>query len=196
MSRLSDESLDLIFRTARTYGVWRDEPVSDETLHELYDLMKLAPTSANMSPARIVFLRTKEAKERLLSSLSPMNVEKTMSAPVTAIVAYDLHFFEKLPKLFPFNPKFKEMFENSPELAQTAAVRNGGLQGGYFILAARAVGLDCGPMSGFDNAKLDAEFFAGTSIKSNFLCNLGHGEAANLHPRAPRLDFEEACRIL
>ena len=205
--QLSDEALDALFRKARTYTSWLDKPVSDEVLHQLYDLMKWGPTSANCSPARILFLRTHEAKQRLLPALSPNNVDKTMQAPVTTILAYDLKFYENLPRLFPHNPGAREWFSNSPELAEVTAFRNGTLQGGYFILAARSLGLDCGPMSGFDNAKVDAEFFSAAEnepafappasrIKSNFLCNLGYGDASKLFPRNPRLAFEEACRLL
>ncbi|WP_206995700.1 malonic semialdehyde reductase [Trinickia mobilis] len=207
---VNDAGLDLLFREARTYNAWLNEPVSDETLRRLYDLLKWAPTSANCNPARILFLRTKAAKERLLPALSPGNVEKTMSAPVTAIVAYDLNFYEKLPVLFPHNPGMRDYFASAPELVDVTAKRNSSLQGAYLILAARALGLDCGPMSGFDNAKVDEEFFsAGKSeqdcdeeffpeghIKSNFLCNLGYGDKSALFARAPRLEFEQACTLL
>jgi 3-hydroxypropanoate dehydrogenase len=165
-------------------------------LRQIYDLMQWGPTSANSSPTRIVFLRTPEAKERLRPALMPLNVDKTLQAPVTAILAYDLKFFDHLPKLFPHNPGMKDRFANAPELAQINAFRNGSIQGGYFILAARAVGLDCGPMSGFDNAKVDAEFFSSSSWKSNFLCNLGYGDHSRLFPRSPRLGFDEACQLL
>ena len=194
--RLNDEALDVVFRKARTFSYWLDRGVTVETLQELYELMKWGPTSANSSPARIVFVRTPEAKQRLAPALAPLNVEKTMAAPVTAIVAYDLQFYEKLPALFPNAPGMKDMFVNSAEMAEATAKRNGSLQGAYLMVAARAVGLDCGPMSGFDNAKLDAEFFPGTHVRSNFLCNLGYGDAAKLHPRNPRLAFEEACTVL
>src|SRR5246500_1852670 len=193
--RLNDDALDVIFRTARTHNGWLDKPVSDETLREVYDLMKWGPTSANASPARFLLLRTKAAKERLRPALAPGNVEKTISAPVTVIVSHDLRFYEKLPKLAPHNPSFRALFANNPELAEVTAKRNSTLQGAYFIIAARALGLDCGPMSGFDNAKVDAAFFAGTTIKSNFLCNLAYGDATKLYPRSPRLTFDEACRI-
>jgi 3-hydroxypropanoate dehydrogenase len=207
---LGEEALDQLFRQARTYSAWLDRPVSDETLRQLYDLMKWGPTSANCCPARILFLRTRGAKERLRPALSPGNIDKTMAAPVTAIVAYDERFYEKLPELFPHNPGIRDLFANSPELAETTALRNGTLQGGYFILAARCLGLDCGPMSGFDNAKVDAEFFTfplrdeemateiptTCRVKSNFLCNLGYGDPSQLHPRSPRLAFEEACHLL
>ena len=193
---LTDESLDTLFRKARTHRSWLPKPVSDDLLRELYDLMKCGPTSANCCPARILFLRTPEAKERLRPILSPGNVGPTMQAPVTAVIAYDLKFYDQLPKLFPHNPGIRDMFANSLDLAATTAFRNGSLQGGYFILAARAVGLDCGPMSGFDNAKLDAEFFPAGNLKSNFLCNLGYGDPSKLLPRGPRLDFDEACQLL
>jgi 3-hydroxypropanoate dehydrogenase len=193
---LSDESLDILFRKARTHRTWLPKPVSDDLLRELYDLMKYGPTSGNSCPARILFLRTPQAKERLRPVLSPGNVDKTMTAPVTAIAAYDLRFYDQLPKLSPHNPGARDEFLNSPEFAQTTAFRNGSLQGGYFILAARSLGLDCGPMSGFDNAKLDAEFFPAGNVKANFLCNLGYGDASKLRPRGPRLDFDEACQLL
>jgi 3-hydroxypropanoate dehydrogenase len=192
---LSDQALDVLFRQARTHNVWLDKPVSDDTLRQLYDLLKFGPTSANCCPARILFLRTREAKERLRPALSPGNVDKTMAAPVTAIIGYDLTFYEYMPKLFPHNPGMRDTFANSPQLADHA-FRNGTLQGGYLILAARSVGLDCGPMSGFNNAKVDAEFFSGSQVKSNFLCNLGYGDGSKLLPRNPRLDFEEACKLL
>lgn len=192
---VDDDALEILFRKARTHISWLDKPVPDELLHQIYDLMKWGPTSANCSPARILFLRTREAKERLRPALSPNNVDKTMAAPVTALIGYNLKFYEHLPRLFPNNLAARDWFSGSPELAQITAFRNGSLQGGYFILAARAVGLDCGPMSGFDNAKVDAEFFPPT-VKSNFLCNLGYGDPAKLFPRNPRLAFEEACQLL
>jgi 3-hydroxypropanoate dehydrogenase len=188
---VNDEALDTIFRAARTHRHWLDKPVGTALLMALYDLMRLCPTSGNSSPARIVFVVSKEAKERLRPYLDEGNVHKTMTAPATAILAYDLDFARHLDKL---NPRIKDAFSD-PELARLTAFRNGSLQGGYFILAARALGLDCGPMSGFDNEGVDREFFAGTAIKSNFLCNLGTGDASQLHPRAPRLSFDEACRI-
>lgn len=194
-SVVDGEALDVLFRKARTHISWLEKPVPDELLHQIYDLMKWGPTSANCSPARILFLRTREAKERLRPALSPNNVDKTMAAPVTALIGYDLKFYEHLPRLFPNNLAARDWFSGSAELAQLTAFRNGSLQGGYFILAARAVGLDCGPMSGFDNAKVDAEFFPPT-VKSNFLCNLGYGDPAKLFPRNPRLAFEEACQLL
>ena len=207
---LNDQALDTIFRKARTHNGWLDEPVSDDLLRQLYDLMKWGPTSANCSPARILFLRTPEAKQRLRPALSQGNLEKTMQAPVTAIIAHDLRFYEQLPRLFPHNPGAREWFTTSPEFAQVTAFRNGTLQGAYFIIAARSLGLDCGPMSGFDNAKVDEEFFSqeeteveaagkrlpAAVVKSNFLCNLGYGDESKLFPRGPRLTFDDACKLL
>lgn len=193
---VNDEALDLLFREARTHIGWLDEPVADDTLRQLYDLLRWGPTSANSSPARFVFLRTREAKERLRPALSPGNVEKTMAAPVTAIVAYDLRFYEQLPRLFPHDPGMRDMFAKNTELLEVTAKRNSSLQGAYMILAARAIGLDCGPMSGFDNPKVDQEFFPEGHVRSNFLCNLGHGDRSKLHPRGPRLSFDEACTLL
>ncbi len=193
---VSSEGLDLIFRRARTHNVWLDKPVDDALLVQVYDLAKMGPTSANMCPMRITFVKSREAKEKLKPALDAGNVDKTMKAPVTAIIGMDVHFYEKLPKLFP-HADAKSWFKNLPEnVLEYIALRNGSLQGAYFMLAARALGLDCGPMSGFDNAKVDAAFFAGTTIKSNFLCNLGHGDASKLYPRSPRLTFEEACKVV
>jgi 3-hydroxypropanoate dehydrogenase len=193
---LNDAGLDLLYRAARTHNVWLDKAVSDELLREVYDLAKMGPTSANMCPMRIVFVRSPAAKERLKPALAPGNVDKTMKAPVTAIIGMDVKFYERLPFLFP-HADAKAWFKDLPEnVVETMALRNSSLQGAYFMLAARARGLDCGPMSGFDNAKVDAEFFAGTSIKSNFLCSLGHGDASKLFPRSPRLEFHEACQVL
>ena len=196
--KLGAEDMDLLFGAARTQNGWQAEPVSDEQLHQLYHLMKWAPTTMNTNPARILFLRSREAKERLKPALSPGNVDKTMAAPVTAVIAYDTRFYELLPKLFPHNQNARAIFASDDKRAhvETTAFRNGSMQGGYFIIAARAIGLDCGPMSGFDNAKVDAEFFAGTGIKSNFLCNLGHGDPSKVMPRSPRLAFDEACKLL
>jgi 3-hydroxypropanoate dehydrogenase len=196
MIKLNDESLDLIFREARTHSDWLDKPVDDALLAQVYDLAKMGPTSANMCPMRLVFVKSKEAKEKLKPALSPGNVGKTMTAPVTAIIGMDVHFYEKLPELAP-HVDAKAWFKDLPEnVLEYTALRNGSLQGAYLMLAARSLGLDCGPMSGFDNAKVDAAFFAGTTVKSNFLCNLGHGDVAKLHPRAPRLTFEEACQVV
>ncbi len=207
---LSEAALDQLFQTARTHSFWLPTPVDDDTLRRLYELMKWGPTSCNSCPARVLFLRTPEAKQRLVPALAPTNVEKVLTAPVTAIIGADFRFHDQLSKLFPHAPGFKEMFEKSPELTEVTARRNSSLQGAYLILAARALGLDCGPMSGFDNAKVDAEFFGAgkemqgcgqeffplTHVRSNFLCNLGHGDHARLFPRSPRLTFEEACALL
>ena len=196
MPTLNDESLNLIFREARTHSDWLDRPVDDALLKQVYDLAKMGPTSANMCPMRIVFVKSEEAKEKLRPTLAPANVNKSMAAPVTAIIGMDIHFYDKLPKLSPHvdaRAWFKDLHESTLEYI---ALRNSSLQGAYFMLAARSLGLDCGPMSGFDNAKVDAAFFAGTKVKSNFLCNLGHGDPSKLHPRAPRLSFEEACQIV
>ena len=193
---VSSEDLDVIFRHARTHSVWLDKPVDDALLKQVYDLAKMGPTSANMCPMRIVFVKSPAAKERLKPALAPGNVDKTMKAPVTAIIAMDVHFYEQLPKLFP-HADARAWFKDLPDsVLEYIALRNSSLQGAYFLLAARALGLDCGPMSGFDNAKVDAEFFSGTTVKSNFLCNLGYGDPAKLFPRSPRLDFEEACHIV
>lgn len=193
---LSEDALDILFRKARTYRAWLNKPVDDDTLRRLYDLMKWGPTSANCCPARILFLRSSEAKERLRPALAPNNVDKTMTAPVTAVLAYDVNFSQP-EKLFVENPVIRERFAAlPPDKKELHAFRNGSLQGGYFIMAARAVGLDCGPMSGFDNAKVDQEFFSGESVKSNFLCNLGYGDPSSPRPRSPRLEFDEACKLL
>jgi 3-hydroxypropanoate dehydrogenase len=192
---LSDHDLGILFRDARTHSTWQDKDVSPILLEAIYDLAKMGPTSVNCSPMRVVFLTSIEAKERLKPLLSPGNVDKTMAAPATAIIGFDMQFYELLPKLAP-HMDARPMFEGKPAHIETSAFRNGTLQGAYFIVAARAVGLDCGPMSGFDNAKVDAEFFPDGRIRSNFLCNLGYGDASRLRPRAPRLDFDEACQII
>jgi len=190
---VNDEALDILFRAARTHRKWLDKPVSPTLLMAVYDLMRFGPTSGNCCPARLVFVVSNESKERLKPHLDEGNVTKTMTAPATAILGYDLDFAERFPLLAPHADA--GVFRKDPQLAQTTAFRNGSLQGGYFILAARALGLDCGPMSGFDNEGVDREFFAGTAVKSNFLCNLGYGDPAGLRPRGPRLSFDEACRI-
>lgn len=195
MTALHDDALDQLFREARTFSGWLDESVSDELLHQIYELAKMGPTSANCSPMRVVFVKTKEAKDLLKPCLAAGNVDKTMAAPVTAIIAQDLVFYDELPKLFP-HVDARAWFIGNEEAIKTTAFRNSSLQGAYFMLAARAMGLDCGPMSGFDNAKLDAAFFSGTPIKSNFLVNLGYGDNRSLHPRNPRLGFDEACKIM
>jgi 3-hydroxypropanoate dehydrogenase len=196
MSRASNESLDLVLRNARTHTAWLDTPVDNDLLRQVYDLAKLGPTSANMCPMRIVFVKSREAKQRLKPALQPGNVDKTMKAPVTAIIAMEVRFYEQLPKLYP-HADAKAWFKDLPEpVLEYTALRNSSLQGGYFMLAARALGLDCGPMSGFDNAAVDKEFFAGTTVKSNFLCNLGYGDASKLHPRSPRLTFDDVCKVV
>jgi 3-hydroxypropanoate dehydrogenase len=193
---VNDDALDVLFRKARTHRKWRAGAVTPQMLMAAYDLMRWGPTTNNTTPARIVFIVSPEAKERLRPHLNKGNIDQTMSAPATAILAYDTHFYDKMDKLSS-NPGAKESWsQKSPAEVQEAAFRGGTLQGAYFILAARAVGLDCGPMSGFDNAGVDREFFAGTTIKSNFLCNLGYGDETALRPRAGRLEFDEACRIL
>lgn len=193
---LADDALDALFREGRSHNAWNDEPISDETLREVYALTRMGPTSANSSPARFLFLRTREAKERLAPALSSGNHDKTMAAPVTVIVAYDPNFHEKLPTLFPHNPEARSWFTANEALAATTAFRNGTLQGAYFIIAARALGLDVGPMSGFDNDMVDRVFLSAQGWRSNFLCNLGRGDPAALYPRSPRLEFEEACILL
>jgi 3-hydroxypropanoate dehydrogenase len=197
--KMSAADLDLIFLKAQSQNGWQqDKPVSDAQIRELYDLLKWGPTSANSSPARFLFLRTPAAKERVRPALFPANVDKVMTAPVVAIIAYDLTFYEHLPRLFPKNPNARALFapEEKRALAERTAFLNGTLQGAYLIIAARALGIDCGPMSGFDNGKIDAEFFAGTPLRSNFLCALGHGDPAKVLPRFQRLTFEEACQLL
>ena len=208
--RIDDTALDTLFREARTYAKWQSRPVDDQVLRDLYEVLKWAPTSANAAPARFAFLRSKEAKERLRPALAPLNVEKTMTAPVTVIVAYDLKFYEQVPKLFPQSPGMATLFASNPELVEATAKRNSSLQGAYLIMAARALGLDCGPMSGFAPSKVDEEFFAAGKpcfgcdqeffpeghVKTNFLCNLGYGDPRTLHPRLPRLPFNEACSLL
>ena len=195
--RVNDQCLDTILRTARTQNGWLPKPVTDDELRAIYDLMKLGPTSANTCPARILFLRTPEAKARLLPALTPGNVEKTKQAPVTAIIGYDTRFFEWLPtKLFAHRPEMADNYAKNAAFAEATAFRNGTLQGAYFMIAARALGLDVGGMSGFDNAKVDAEFFPDGRVKSNFLCNVGHGDPGKVMPKLPRLTFEEACQLL
>ena len=193
---LDPAGLDLLFREARSHNKFTDQPVTDTELRALHELLRFGPTSANCSPARFLFLRTKEAKQKLAPALSSGNLEKTMAAPVTAIIAYDPKFYDKLPRLFPHNPDATAWFTSNPSLAATTAFRNGTLQGAYLIIAARALGLDTGAMSGFDNAMVDELFLAERGWRSNFLCNIGHGDSAGLFPRSPRLDFDEACALL
>ncbi|MFZ6775199.1 malonic semialdehyde reductase [Undibacterium sp. Ji83W] len=192
---LSKDALDTLFTNARTHNAWLDKPVTDTQLQEIYDLMKWGSTSANCSPARIVFVRSDAEKQKLLGCVSQGNFEKTKTAPVTAIIGMDMEFFEKLPQLFP-HADARSWFAGNQANIDATAFRNSSLQGAYFMLAARAVGLDCGPMSGFDADKLNAAFFAGTTIKVNFICNLGYGDAQQLFPRSPRLSFDEACKIV
>ena len=192
---LNDAALDQLFRSARTHNAWLPHEVGDAQLRQIYDLAKMAPTSANCSPARIVFVKSAAAKEKLAPALSDGNRAKTMAAPVTAIVGTDYAFYEHLPKLFP-HADARSWFAGNQALIDITAFRNGTLQGAYLILAARSLGLDCGPMSGFDNAKVDAAFFSGTTVKSNFLINIGYGDASrDLFPRSPRFAFDEACSI-
>jgi len=191
---LNDHELDTLFRKARSHNGWQDKPVSDELLNQLYDLLKWGPTSANSCPARFVFVKSDEAKEKLKTALAEGNVEKSMTAPVVAIIAMDMEFYENLPRLFPHTDA-KSWFEGKPEKIKETAFRDSTLQGAYMILAARSLGLDCGPMSGFDNAKLDAAFFPDGKVKSIFICAMGYGDESKLYPRGPRLEFDEVCRI-
>ena len=192
---LDQAALDLLFDNARTYSTWTPEPVSDETLRALVDAVKMAPTSANCQPLRVVFVKSEAAKQRLNRHVSTGNKQKTITAPVTAILAYDMTFYEQLPKLFPHTDA-RSWFTGKPEHIEKTAFRNGSMQAGYFILAARALGLDCGPMSGFDNTAVDADFLAGTTFKSNILVNLGYGDPAGLFPRHPRPTFDEIATIV
>ncbi|HTJ94661.1 MAG TPA: malonic semialdehyde reductase [Pararobbsia sp.] len=192
---LSDQALDQLFREARTHNGWQNKPVDDALLHQLVELVLLGPTSANSSPGRFVFVKTPEGKEKLRPALSAGNLEKTMAAPVTVIVGMDMAFYEHLPTLFP-HADARSWFVGNERLIADTAFRNSTLQGGYLILAARALGLDTGPMSGFDAAKVDAAFFAGTTVKANFLINLGYGDASKLFARSPRFSFDEAARVV
>ncbi len=191
---LSDQDLDTIFRSARTHNKWQAKDVSDVLLQAVYDLMKMGPTSANCSPVRLVFVKSKAAKERLKPHVAAGNLEKTMSAPVTAIIGYDMAFYEKLPQLFP-HADARSWFVGNESLITATAHRNGALQAAYLMIAARSLGLDCGPMSGFDLDGVTKEFFAGTTVKADILCNLGYGDESGLFPRSPRLSFDEACSI-
>lgn len=191
-----DATLKLLFTEARTHYGWQDRDVTDETLRDLYEIAKMGPTSMNQQPMRVIFVRSEAAKDRLEPALMPPNVPKMRTAPVTAIIAHDLNFYEELPRLFPPNPAAKDIFEGNATAAQINAFRNGTLQGAYFMLAARAVGLDVGAMSGFDNAKVDEEFFHGTSLKSNFLVNLGFADTSKIFRRLPRLAYDEVCQTL
>jgi len=193
---LSSEALQQLFLDARSFSYWQDSPVSDKQLNQLYNLMRMGPTAANSCPARLVFVKSKEGKERLKPCLDEGNVRKSMSAPVVAIIGIDLEFYEKLPRLFPHNPEARSWYAGKPEKTLDVATLNGALEGGYLLLAARSIGLDCGPMSGFNKEKLDKEFFPDGKVKSLFICALGYGDRGRLHPRNPRLDFEEACTIV
>jgi 3-hydroxypropanoate dehydrogenase len=193
--RINDSALNQILRDARTYTAWLPKPVPLELLKQAYELARMGPTSANSSPARFVFITGPEAKQRLIPSLAPGNVEKTKAAPATVIIAWDTEFYEQLPRLFP-HADMRSFFVGNPALVEETGLRNGSLEGAYFIIAARALGLDCGPMSGFDPAKVNTEFFPDGKWKANFLCNIGYGDKSKLFPRGPRLDFEEACRVL
>ena len=195
---ISEDGLDLLFRQARSHNGWLPQAVTDDQLRQLYDLLKWGPTASNSLPARFLFVRTPEAKARLAACLSAGNVDKTMAAPVTAIIGYDTAFYEHLPRLFPHRPAVRDRFtgEGNEALAAATAFRNGTLQGAYLMLAARALGLDCGPMSGFDHASVDRAFWAGTTVRTNFLCSLGYGDASKLFPRHPRLPFDECCALV
>ncbi len=195
MTRISQDALDQLFHSARTQNGWLDKPVSDELLQQVYDIAKMGPTSMNCQPMRLVFLRTPEAKARLAPALSPGNVDKVAQAPVTAIVAIDTRFYEYMPQIW-FREGAKENFEKNPAMASATATRNSTLQGAYFIIAARALGLDCGPMSGFDIAKVNAEFFPDGRYAANFICSLGFGDSSKLFERQPRLSFEQVATLL
>ena len=195
IKKLDGSSLKLLFEGARTHNIWQERTVSDPILERLFDLMKMAPTSMNISPARLIFIKTKAGKERLKPALLAGNLEKTMTAPICAIIGHDLECWQQLPKLFPIKD-MTGLFRDNPDFAQSTAFRNGSMQGAYFIMAARALGLDCGPMSGFNNELVDKEFFANTKIKANFLCNLGYGVLEKLSDRAPRFSFDDVCQIV
>ena len=192
---LDNSDLDLLFRLARTQRAWNGDPVGEDRIRAAYDLLRMAPTSANCQPARFVFVVSDAAKEKLKPCLSAGNIAKTMAAPVTAIIGYDLTFLDLLPRLYPAADA-RSWFAGQPELIEETAFRNGTLQGAYLIMACRSLGLDCAPMSGFDKAKVDTAFFTGTTVRANFLCSIGHGDPAAVGDRAPRLDFDEACKIV
>ncbi|MFQ3596073.1 MAG: malonic semialdehyde reductase [Sphingomonadaceae bacterium] len=195
MARIPDSALDQLFLEARTQNVWHEEPLPAGTLHQLYDLLKMGPTSANCSPARFLFCESRDSRERLAACVSDGNRDKVRQAPVTVIIGQDLRFLDRLPELFPHTDA-KSWFEGNEPLIRETAFRNASLQGAYLIMAARALGLDCGPMSGFDRKKVDEAFWAGTTVETNFLCSIGHGTGEKVFPRSPRLPFDEACRIL
>ena len=192
---LTQENLATLFYDARTHNEWYDKPVTDAQLQQIYDLMKWGATSANCSPARLIFVKSEVEKTKLLTCMGPGNQDKTRTAPVTAIIGMDMAFYEKLPQLFP-HADARSWFAGNQTLIDATAFRNSSLQGAYLMLAARALGLDCGPMSGFDAEKVNATFFAGTEVKVNFICNLGYGDVGKLFPRSPRLAFDEACKIV
>lgn len=194
MPILTSDALDTIFRNARTHSVWQEKPVEDRLLQQVYELARMGATAANTNPMRVLFVKSPEAKEKLKPCLDAGNVKKTMAAPVTAVIAQDMEFYENMPRLFPHTDA-RSWYVGKSDVIQTTAFRNSSLQGAYLMLAARSLGLDCGPMSGFNNTKLDETFFVGTPWKSNFLCNMGYGDSSKLHPRNPRLEFSEACRI-
>lgn len=194
--RLDEASLDTLFREARSFSYWQDRPVSDEQVKEIYELAKMGPTAANSTPARFLFIKSQEAKERLKPSLSEGNVDKCMSAPVVAVIAWDSEFYNHLERLFPHNKEARSWFEGKPEKIESSAKMNSSLQAAYLMMAARSLGLDCGPMTGFNNAVLDEAFFPEGKWRSSILCALGYGVREKLHPRGPRLTFEEACKIL
>lgn len=189
------KTIEDVFLNGRTFSVWQDRSVADELLEQAYNLAKMGPTSANCCPLRVVFVKTQEAKEKLKTCLMPGNIDQTISAPVTAILGHDMRFYDKLPVLFPHTDA-RSWFTGNDGLIATTAFRNGTLQAAYFMMALRAVGLDCGPMSGFDNEGVDALFFQGTEFKSNFLCNIGYGDVSKLHSRGPRLEFKDVCQIV
>lgn len=195
MSKLTKQDEDLLFNEARTHSAWLDKDVDENLLKEAFDLAKMGPTSANQQPMRLIFLKSKEGKERLRPYLDKGNLDKTMAAPVTVIIGYDLKFYDELPWLFPHTDA-KSWFGKDPKKDEISAFRNGSLQAAYLLLALRAVGLDCGPMSGFSNDGVDKEFFAGTNFKSNFIMNIGYGDSSKLHPRSPRPDFDKFCKII
>jgi 3-hydroxypropanoate dehydrogenase len=196
VSAARNEEIELLFTEARTHNAWQDRPIADADLRRLYELARMGPTGGNSQPLRVVFVRTAAAKEKLRPALFPLNLEKTMTAPVTAIIALDTEFYEKMPKLFPARPEMRDTLAGLPAaVRERMANQSATLQAGYLILAARALGIDCGPMAGFDAAKVDAAFFADGKWKTTLLINLGYGDRARLYPRNPRLEFEEACRI-
>lgn len=195
MNKLSQEALAQLFTEARTFSFFQKKEVTDETLKELYELTKWGPTSVNLAPMRIVFAKSEAAKAKIIPSLMESNIDKVKSAPVTAIIAWDEKFFDQIGKLFPHAAAYREMFATNTQLAEATQFRNSSLQAGYLTIAARALGLDVGPISGFDNAKIDKAFFEGTSWKSNLIINLGYGDREKLFPRLPRLEFGEACKI-